>query len=170
MDRHHGAICNQRGGVVDARARVFGKAHHDVRALHFLAHTLQGELRLQSEPAVEQEILGWIPRQGELRKEDEVGAQVGVRVPGRRDDPPSVAVHVPDEQVELCQGDPEGLFHALRRRLPAATRLAIRFAPLRRWVVTFPFPAAFLPWVFAGRDTGGLATAGLAGRWAGADR
>ncbi len=62
------AAGDERGGVVDAGARVFGKADHDAASVHLLAHPLQAHLDLAPEAAMEQQILRRIARERQLRE------------------------------------------------------------------------------------------------------
>src|SRR5258708_28474634 len=70
---------NEGSRVVDPRAGVLGKADDDARVLHFLAHALQTHLDLAPKPAMEQQILGWIARQGELREKHQVSTVLRAR-------------------------------------------------------------------------------------------
>ena len=98
---------DQRRGVVDAaRGCTRGSRACTATSRTSRAHARQARLDLAAEAAVEQQVLGRIAREGQLRE----------TAPGRRrarsracravvDDARGIALHVADQQVELRQGD-----------------------------------------------------------------
>ena len=98
----------ERAGVVDALGRVLGVAEDDVDARHLAGDRGEGPLDPGVEPRAQQQVLGRVAGQGQLGEEDQSGAEPVTRRAGRLDDAPGVAVHVPDQEVDLGQGDAQG--------------------------------------------------------------
>src|SRR5581483_8847415 len=80
---------------------------------------LHGGARCANEARAEQEVLGWVARDGELREEDEVGALAACAAEPV-DDLQGVACEVTDDAVDLCECEPHA--SSMREVVRGATR------------------------------------------------
>jgi hypothetical protein len=95
----------QDGAVVDGVAVVLGIADEDGHAVQALAEALERLGDVAREAAVEQQVLGRIAAQRELREHDEVRAQGVVRAPAELQHVRDVGLDVADDGVGLGDGD-----------------------------------------------------------------
>ena len=101
----HLAVLDQRGGVEDLRACVFGKAEHHATGGFRAAHGGQALVDLRAETAVKQQVFGWITRERQLRQHQKVGIQVAASAFRRSDDTFGIARDIAHEQVQLPESD-----------------------------------------------------------------
>jgi hypothetical protein len=99
-------VAEERRGVEDIQAAVFGVSDVHADTVHAAPHGIETGIDLTPQAAMEQQILGWIAGQRELRKRDEVGRERSSRVLRRLDDPGRIALDVAYEQVELRESNP----------------------------------------------------------------
>src|SRR5437667_12221091 len=111
----------QRGGVVDAGARIFRESHDRRGVGEPPPKARKTCLDLAAKAAVKQEVLRRIARERQLGEEHEIRTQLTLRAARGADDPLSVPLDVPDQEVHLRQRDPERLAHWV----PAQNLLAI---------------------------------------------
>ena len=99
------AVGREGGGVVDVLVHV-DEADDDGQAAAGRDDPLQLAQVVADEARLQQQVLGRIARQGQLREDHQVGA-LGARVADPLHDPVGVAHQVADDGVELGQGHPE---------------------------------------------------------------
>ena len=106
VDRSQGAVRADGAGVREVAVEP-RRAHQGDDAGRGAGDLLERSVRGRHEAGTEEEILGRVARDRELRKDGEVGA-CAARVIEGGEDPVAVSLEVADDGVELRQGDPQG--------------------------------------------------------------
>jgi hypothetical protein len=106
------AVAQDAGGVVDHRTRALGPADDGGdatgRGRRDPCHRL---LEVVQEARPQQQVLGRIARQRQLREQHQVRPVLVPRLGDHRRDPVGVVVDGADREVELGQGDAQGFGH-----------------------------------------------------------
>jgi hypothetical protein len=109
-------VAQDAGGVVDHRARALRPADHGGdatgRGRGDPCHRL---LAVVQEARAQQQVLGRIARQRQLREQHQVRAVLVTRLGDHLHDPVGVVVDRPDREVELGHGDAQGFGHVVAR-------------------------------------------------------
>ena len=108
--------------------RVLGETHHHVNVAHLVANPRQSLLDLPAKTPMEQQVLGRVPAERQLGEQHQVGAELGMRAARVVRDAPGVARHIPDEQIDLRQRDPQRFAHAPLTADPHRRALLLRAA------------------------------------------
>ncbi len=104
----HMPTVHQPGGVVQSRIRAIDESGQDRAAARgSLRQVLQGGEVVPDELRAEQQVLGRIAGDCQLRETDEVGAGLG-GPGGPCDHPVHVPTEVADRRVDLPERDPDG--------------------------------------------------------------
>jgi hypothetical protein len=94
-------VIEERGGIVDRRAVVLRKAHVGGDALDALSQALERGLDPQPHAAMEQQILGRIAAQGQLREDHEVAVELVARTCGSLEHSLGIGADRTDVGVDL---------------------------------------------------------------------
>ena len=113
VDALDGSVCTDEGGVCQIAVEG-GGADERHRAGTRPRDLLDRVARCADEPGPEQQVLRRVPRDGELRENDEVGPGARCLV-DRFDDAADVAVEVADDDVQLGERDSHRPILAARR-------------------------------------------------------
>ncbi len=111
--REHLAVLQDRAGVIDMAVCVFGKPNQDRDARNFIANLTEAGIDGMAQAAVEQQVFGRVPADGEFRKDDDIGAAGVARLAGEFDDPRGVGDNVAYHEVDLRKCNPDGVAHCL---------------------------------------------------------
>ncbi len=93
---------------------------------------------------MKQQILGRIARQGELREQDKVRPELRTGTARRGDHARRVAVHIANQEVELCECDFEGVAHESAWREGNDESTSVRGGGLRHALSVTTTPPADL--------------------------
>ena len=105
--RHQSPVVNETGDVEQAAQVALGVAQHQADALAGGADLLQGGRHALDQFRAQQQVLGGVAGQGQLREHDQVGAPL---VPGLRhhgEDPVAVGGNVTHPEIDLSNEDTE---------------------------------------------------------------
>ena len=100
-------IAQHARSVVDHRARALGPAHHGHDATHAGGDLRQRRLAGGQESRTQQQVLGRVPGQRQLREQHDLRTMRIARGSDHRFDPRGVLANGADREIELGEGDAE---------------------------------------------------------------
>ena len=105
------AIAQHTGGVVDHAAVALRPANHCGDALHRGGDALDRRLAIGQEARPQQQVFGRVTAQGQLREQHQVGTEFLACGGNHLDDARAVAGNIAYREIELRQGNTQGIGH-----------------------------------------------------------